>query len=58
MLMLIDNAFLDLVEFRTNPRVLFVAVGMKHCQRLQAFLVLTVVNEPPGRLLLISMNAG
>lgn len=50
MLVLECDRLLDLIIFRADPGVIFIAVGMKPGKGLKAFLVVPVVNKPTRRL--------
>jgi hypothetical protein len=45
-LVLMSNAILDLVEFGTDPGVIFITPSVESCKCPQTFIWLSVVDEP------------
>ena len=48
MLMLKGYGFLDLIKFGSDPRIVLIAVRVKSCEGLEAFVWAVVINEPTG----------
>lgn len=50
MLMLVRDTFLDLIEFGSNPRIIFVSMSVQLRKNPEALCFTAMIDQPTGRL--------